>query len=78
MGDILELSEVSLDLTLRDNGIRLHFGAILLPNVSFYEVSKGLNSGLYVVVATENRTLHHLQFPHPLSKLNKVLSTFFF
>lgn len=59
-GDILELSEISLDLNLVDNSIRYRFTDAPILAVSIAEA----NNNLIILVATVS-SLHQLKFTHP-------------
>lgn len=58
--DVLELSEVSLDLNLIDNAIRYRFNDAPILAVSIAES----NDSIIVLVATVS-SLHHLKFNLP-------------
>eukprot|EP01119_Soliformovum_irregulare_P023969 TRINITY_DN8492_c0_g1_i1.p1 TRINITY_DN8492_c0_g1~~TRINITY_DN8492_c0_g1_i1.p1 ORF type:complete len:1330 (+),score=340.61 TRINITY_DN8492_c0_g1_i1:77-4066(+) len=75
-GDILELLEYSLDLTLTQNALRISFGSVLAPSVSIYEE---VNSAIHISVATLNNSLHKFTFPHPntLQSLGRMAPSIF-
>eukprot|EP01104_Vermistella_antarctica_P015902 TRINITY_DN531_c0_g1_i1.p1 TRINITY_DN531_c0_g1~~TRINITY_DN531_c0_g1_i1.p1 ORF type:complete len:1764 (+),score=372.22 TRINITY_DN531_c0_g1_i1:203-5494(+) len=51
-GDVLELSEHSLNLNLHANAIRLHLPGIILPRVVVYECTDGNVKQIHVMVLT--------------------------
>lgn len=66
-GNVLELSEVSLDLNLIDNAIRYKFTDAPILSVSIAEH----NEKVIVLVATVS-SVHYLKFAHP-NRLQKNL-----
>lgn len=64
--DILELTEVSLDVTLTDNHIRYKFAES--PVLSVHITERG---DFVVVLVTTVNSLHRLYFQHP-EKLNRI------
>jgi hypothetical protein len=69
-GEILELVELSLDVDLTSNALRICFPADIIRDVVFYE-GEGEDGvpHLYIIVATSLKTLHRFEFDHPLQEL---------
>jgi nuclear pore complex protein Nup160 len=65
IGETLDLMDISLDLNLRGNAIRLRFGATIVPDVIFYEVQNQLESYLVIFVVTSKNQLYRFTFLHP-------------
>ena len=71
-GNVLELTEESLDYNLNGNHLRLRFsGAHILPGISVHE-----GHGCVVILVATTASVHRLIFPHP-NKLDKYVSSFF-
>lgn len=72
-GDVLELSEISLDLNLIDNAIRYKFTDAPILAVSVAEH----NDSVIILVATVS-SLHRLKFTHPreFSKIQEETQTY--
>jgi nuclear pore complex protein Nup160 len=71
-GDSLDLCEVSFDLKLRGNAIRIRFGHNIIPDVAFFEVTNRSQRCLVIFVATDNNKIYRFVFTHPDS-LNQAL-----
>ena len=71
-GNVLELTEESLDYNLNGNRLSLRFsGAHILPSISVHEAH-----GCVVILVATTASVHRLIFPHP-NKLDKYVSAFF-
>lgn len=65
-GDVLDLSEISLDLNLIDNTIRYKFTDAPILAVSIAECSSHI-----IVLVTTVSSLHQLKFTHPREFVKK-------
>lgn len=67
IGSTLELIEHSLDYTLSENAVRIHFKYPLLNNICIFDNRDGAEPCICIFVATQGKTLHRFVFPHPSS-----------
>lgn len=65
-GDVLDLSEISLDLNLVDNTIRYKFTDAPILGVSIHEHDDNI-----IVLVTTVSSLHQLKFTHPRELIKK-------